>query len=155
MAKFLKKFLNPRHRFHGIASLWEIYSIVEYILGVTDSMWRNWSVQNCRRHMLCMVEGRHTYWSTHFQHTNNMAAAKQRMKSRSCAGILESMGVRNQVGIGLYRPAKLLYIGCRNRFLVIDFMGQGRLDSILGSYSIPEIDFFPFPKNTDFWACSG
>jgi hypothetical protein len=40
-----------------------------------------------------------------------------------CAGIFEqSMGPRNQVGIGFsYRPARLQYIGWRNRFLGINF----------------------------------
>ncbi len=62
-------------------SLWEINSAVELILGDIDSMWRSWRFQNVL--VSSYVEGGgHPYLSTHFQHTNNMAAVGQRVKSR-------------------------------------------------------------------------
>jgi hypothetical protein len=43
--EFLNIFKDPRHRIHGIDSLWEINSVAELILGDMDSMWRKWRIK--------------------------------------------------------------------------------------------------------------
>ncbi len=63
---------DPRHRFHGINSLWEINSAGESILGDFAFMWR-----------VEVGEGE-PYWSTHFQRTNNKAAVGREWKVNSC-----------------------------------------------------------------------
>ncbi len=44
---------------------------------------KNRRLQNCHRHILSVWEG-DPYWSTHFQHANNMAAVGKRWKVDSC-----------------------------------------------------------------------
>jgi hypothetical protein len=65
-------FKDPRHRFHLIKSIFlgEINSVVELILGGTDSIWRNWRFPNCRRHMLCV--GKDTSIGQHISNTQTI-----------------------------------------------------------------------------------
>ncbi len=76
---------TPRLPLHGIDSLWEINSAVELILGDIDSMWRNWTFQNCHRHMLFVGgsrEGTPNWSNICNTHRKQYGSCRQGMKSR-------------------------------------------------------------------------